>query len=134
MHSYIDPTISHPFKMAVRTCRRLCKSYGLSSTLNLSGSTPFRFISLLEDLEELLTPLILPGNPIPILDAFFTIPSITKYTQKNLQRILKMVLDVQAFAPAHITFLEGPQEHRLKAYFSYAYHRRNHLDCYNFCQ
>lgn len=65
-------------------------------------------ISLLEDFDELSKPLVLLGNPISVPDAFFSALSIAKYTEEDLQRIFKTVLEAQAPIPAPIIFLESP--------------------------
>ena len=120
--------------MAARTRGRPRKGYGPSSALNLPGSTPSRSTSPLEDLDELSEPPVLSGNPTPVPDAPPLAPSVAKYTEEDLQRILKTVLEARAPAPAPITFPEGPRERPLKARFPDVYRGENHLDCYNFCQ
>ena len=58
--------------------------------------------------------------------------SIPKYSENNLQRILKAVLESRAptLAPA---VSETPRE-KLKARSPDVYHRKYYIDCYNFCQ
>lgn len=120
--------------MAARTrgCPR--KVYGHSSALNPPGSTPSRSTSPLEVLDELSEPPLLSGHPTPAPDAPPSAPSAAKYTEEDLQRILKTLLEARTAAPAPITFPEGPRECPLKARFPEVYTGENHMDCYNFCQ
>ena len=53
---------------------------------------------------------------------------VAKYIEKDLQRILKMILE--AWAPPSDTFCEKP----LKARSSDIYCGKSHIECYNFCQ
>ena len=62
--------------------------------------------------------------------------SILKYSEHDLQRIFKAVLEAQALAPiptpAFVVF-KAPQE-KLKANFPDIYCEKSHINCYNFCQ
>ena len=55
-------------------------------------------------------------------------PSVAKYTEKDLQKILKTVLEAQV-PPSH-----GPREKPLKARLPDIYCDKSHIKCYNFCQ
>ena len=59
-------------------------------------------------------------------------PSTPKYSENDLQRILKAVLEAQAPAPAPAVS-ETPRE-KLKARSPDVYRGKSHMDCYNFCQ
>ena len=64
--------------------------------------------------------------------------SIPKYSEDNLKRIFKAVLEARVPAPAPAlvpapVVSEVPQE-KLKARFPDVYCRKSHMDCYNFCQ
>ena len=72
----------------------------------------------------------------------FVIPAITtdvpKYLKDDMQRILKLVLEVQTTAPASAsalapaTFAEPWK--KLKAYSMDIYCGKSYINCYNFCQ
>lgn len=79
--------------MATKTCNQSCKGYGLSYVLNLPGSITFRSLSVLENLDKFFKPPILSDYSISILDICFMALSVTKYTKKDLQRILKTILE-----------------------------------------
>ena len=77
-----------------------------------------------------------PPGPKPPADT-----SIPKYSEDDLQRIFKTVLEarapvpVSAPAPALVpapVVSEMPQE-KLKARFPDVYCGKSHMDCYNFC-
>ena len=53
---------------------------------------------------------------------------IAKYTEKDLQKILRIVL--KARAPSS----DGPREKPLKARLPDVYCSKSHMECYNFCQ
>ena len=53
---------------------------------------------------------------------------VAKYTEKNLQKIFKTVLEAQALPS------DGPFEKLLKARSPDVYHDKSHIECYNFCQ
>ena len=55
-------------------------------------------------------------------------PPIAKYTEKDLQRMLRTVLEAQA-SPFH-----GICEKPLKARSHYVYCSKSDMECYNFCQ
>ena len=54
-------------------------------------------------------------------------PSVAKYTEKDLQRILRTVL--KAWAPS-----DGAHEKLLNARLPDVYCSKSHMECYNFCQ
>ena len=77
---------------------------------------------------------------LPIADATATATSISKYSEDDLQRIFKAVLEAQAPAPAPAptptlapVIFEMPRE-KLKARSLDVYCGKSHIDCYNFCQ
>lgn len=78
--------------MAIKICKHLYKSYSLSSILGLPGSTFPRFPSLLKDFNELSKLLVLSEHLTFAFNATLAVLSITKYTEKDLQYILKTVL------------------------------------------
>lgn len=119
--------------MTAKICKCFCKVYDSSSALNLPSLIFSRFTFLLENFNHFFKPLVLSSNPTSILDAFFTILSITKHTKEDLQRIFKMILEIQAPIPAPITFPEDFQERLFKTCFLNIYYKENHLDYYNFC-
>ena len=64
--------------------------------------------------------------------------SVVRYSEDDLQQILKTVLDFRSlapvFAPAAVPHYEGPREKPLKARFPDIYCGKTHLECYNFFQ
>lgn len=120
--------------MTARTYRFLYKGYRPSFVLGLLCSIFSRSIFLFKDFDKLFKPQVLSEHSIFAFNTTFATLFITKYIKKNLQPIFKMVLEALALLPALITFVESSQEHFFKACFSDIYYRKNHLDCYNFCQ
>ena len=57
-----------------------------------------------------------------------TEPPIAKYTEEDLQRILRTVFKAQA-SPS-----DSPREKLLKARSPDVYCGKSHIECYNFCQ
>lgn len=70
--------------MVARTCNRPDKGYSLSFVLSPSISFLSRFISPLDNIDELFEPSILFGYSIPTLNTTFAILSIVKYIKKDL--------------------------------------------------
>ena len=64
--------------------------------------------------------------------------SVIRYSEDDLQRILKTVLDFRPIAPipasAAAPHYERPRERSLKAWFPDIYWGKTHLECYNFFQ
>ena len=88
---------------------RLCREPASES---LSGSSP----PLESSHDKALV------NPIAIE------PPIAKYTEEDLQRILRTVLEARA-PPS-----DGAREKPLKARSPDVYRGKSHMECYNFCQ
>ena len=63
-----------------------------------------------------------PVNP-PAIE-----PPVAKYTEEDLQRILRTVLEARA-PPS-----DGVREKSLKAKSPDVYYGKSHMECYNFCQ
>ena len=86
------------------------------------------------------TPTCTPAmshTPTPALGLPLVLANSTaKYSEKDLQRILKTVLEARVPAPAlHLlVFPNRPYERPLKARFPDLYHSKTHIECYNFCQ
>ena len=63
--------------------------------------------------------------------------SIPKYSEDDLQRILKTVLEARAPASAPAPFpvpvVSEVSRKKLKARSPDVYHGKSHIDCYNFC-
>ena len=55
-------------------------------------------------------------------------PPVAKYTEEDLQRILRTVLEARA-PPS-----DGAREKPLKARSPDVYRGKSHMECYNFCQ
>ena len=78
-----------------------------------------------------VTPLIASGS------ADF---SVVRYSEDDLQRILRTVLDSRPLAPVLTSIVaaaphyEGPRERPLKVQFPDIYWGKTHLECYNFFQ
>ena len=69
-----------------------------------------------------------PGANLPVAVVPVAIPPVPKYTKKDLQRILKTVLEARA-----PTTSEKPWDKPLKARSSDVYRGKSHMECYNFC-
>ena len=69
---------------------------------------------------------------LPVANASATTISILKYSEDDLQRIFKAVMEAWAPAPALIVS-ELPLE-KLKIRFANVYRKKSHMDCYSFCQ
>ena len=85
----------------------------------------------------------LSGLKLPVANAPAA-TSVLKYSEDDLQRIFKAVLEARAPVPAPVSapaptpapapiVAEGTQK-KLKARSPDIYHGRSHMDCYNFCQ
>ena len=77
-----------------------------------------------------------PSRTKPLIaNASTTATSITQYSENDLQRIFKAVLEVQApvfaFAPAPV-ISEAPWE-KSKAHSPDVFCRKSYMDCYNIC-
>ena len=74
-----------------------------------------------------------PLAPVPV-DADATV----RYSEADLQRILRTVLEARPLAPAPapqpLVFSDGPRERPLKARFPELYCGKTHMECYNFIQ
>ena len=73
------------------------------------------------------------GPPGPKSPAIISVP---KYSEDDLQRILKVILEAWALAPAPApasVVFEVPRE-KLKARSTDVYCKKFHMDCYNFYQ
>ena len=73
------------------------------------------------DYEGAVSPIVDPG-------AGSVGPSMAKYTEEDLQRILKAVLEAQ------VPVYNEPREKPLKARSPDVYRGKSHIECYNFCQ
>ena len=91
-----------------------------------------------------------PSTKPPVANAPAAANSIPKYSEDDLQRILKTILEARVPAPAPTLVLapapipapapalapivaEAPRE-KLKARSPDMYCEKSHMDCYNFCQ
>lgn len=65
-----------------------------------------------------------------------TLSCTPKYLIKNLQQIIKVLLESQASTLAFqlLVYLEGLYKRFLKACAPDVYHNKIYLECYNFCQ
>ena len=68
------------------------------------------------------------GANLPIAVVPTAAPPVPKYTEEDLQRILKTVLEARA-----PTTSEEPWDKPLKAHSPDVYRRKSHMECYNFC-
>ena len=70
-----------------------------------------------------------PGANLPVAVVPAAALPIPKYTEEDLQRILKTVLEARA-----PTTFEEPRDKPLKARSPDVYRGNSHMECYNFCQ
>ena len=78
-------------------------------------------LSARSDYKDAVSPIVDPG--IGSVG-----PPVAKYTEENLQRILKAVLEAQVLA------FDEPCKKLLKARSPDVYCGKSHMECYNFCQ
>ena len=72
----------------------------------------------------------------PLGPKSFAATNISKYSEDDLQRILKAVLEAWAPVPAPVpafVISEVPRK-KLKARYPNVYRGKSHMDYYNFCQ
>ena len=81
-----------------------------------------------------------PSGPKPLVANTPAAISILKYSENDLQKILKAVLEARAPVPAPVPVpvptsivAKAPRE-KLKACSLDVYRGKSHIDCYNFCQ
>ena len=128
---------------SVRGCGRLCRKRP-SIALSVTPSVTLPDSSLSPKLDDKLSnqPVGPSGMKPSVADIFAAATSISKYSENNLQRIFKAVLEAwapalflaPAFFPAPtLVFSETPRK-KLKACFPNVYRGKSHIDCYNFCQ
>ena len=85
-------------------------------------------------------PAGLLGAKTPVANAPATATSIPKYSEDDLQWILKTILEARfltptpVLTPAPAPIVAKASQMKLKARFLDVYHRKFHIDCYNFCQ
>ena len=62
--------------------------------------------------------------------------SVPKYSENDLQKIFKAVLEARAptLAPVPVLVVSEVPREKLKARFSDVYRGKSYMDCYNFCQ
>ena len=90
---------------------RLCREHISKSLLRSSSPPEFSHDKALVD------PAAISPSKSPV----------AKYTEKDLERICRMILEVQA--PP----FDKPREKLLKAKSSDVYCGKSHIECYNFC-
>ena len=83
------------------------------------------------------TPEPTPTISRALIPALASIPGPPeRYTNKNLQRAIKMALELfikgQKHGQLHVN--SAPCEQPLKAWFFDLYYRNSHFDCYCFCR
>ena len=66
---------------------------------------------------------------LSIVVILVTTLTVFKYTEKDLQQIFKTVLEAQAPITS-----KKPWDKSLKARFPDVYHKKSHIEYYNFCQ
>ena len=74
----------------------------------------------------------------PLANSPPTVISIPKYSEDDLQRIFKALLEARALAPAPALvpalIVSEVSREKLKAHSPDVYRGKSHIDCYNFCQ
>ena len=72
----------------------------------------------------------------PIANALTTATSVSTYSEDDLQRIFKAVLEAQAPAPSPVSALVISEisQKKLKTRFPDVNCGKSHINCYNFCQ
>ena len=82
------------------------------------------------------TPAPAPAPAPPLAPAPVDADATVRYSEADLQRILRTVLEARPLAPAPapqpLVFPDGPRERPLKARFPELYRGKTHMECYNF--
>ena len=86
--------------------------------------------------DKLSDQLIGPSGAKPLADDPATATNIAKYSEDDLQRILKAVLEarIPSPAPAPAPVITKVSQEKLKTRSPDVYLRKFHMDCYNFCK
>ena len=121
---------------SVRDCRRPHQERPLVSTSVASYIAPLDSFPPPESGDKLFDQLAGLLGPKPLADAPAAATHIAKYSEEDLQRILKTVLKARALAPASAPapIVTKVSWEKLKARFPNVYCGKSHIDCYNFCQ
>ena len=75
-----------------------------------------------------------PKTKSPIADISVASTNVPKYSEDDLQRFLKAVLEAQAPAPTPAPIVAEASWEKLKARSLDIYHGKFYIHCYNFCQ
>ena len=123
---------------SVRGRRRLCRERSsVAPSVAPPDSSPPP-----ESGDELSDQPVGPSTKLPVANAPAAANSIPKYSEDDLQRILRTVLEARVPVPAPVPapapapapiVAEAPRE-KLKARSPDVYRGKSHMDCYNFCQ
>ena len=103
------------------------------------GSTPTTKMTSIQDrgrpCKKRISKCFSGSSPLPKssydqtpINSSYVEPFVAKYTEKDLQKIFRMVLERQ------VPLSNGICEKPLKAKSSDVYHGKSHIKCYNFCQ
>ena len=76
------------------------------------------------------------GTKLPVADAPVTSTNVPKYSEDDVQRMFKAVLEAPAptSAPVPAPVVSKVPKEKLIACSLNIYCRKSHIDCYNFCQ
>ena len=84
------------------------------------------------------TPAPAPAPAPPLAPAPVDADATVRYSEADLQRIFRTVLEARPLAPAPapqpLVFPNGPRKRPLKARFSELYRGKTNMECYNFIQ
>ena len=72
-----------------------------------------------------------PAPPAASALAPAAVDSTVRYSEADLHRIFRTVLETRPPAPQPLVFPDGPCERPLKAKFPELYRSKTHMECYN---
>ena len=116
---------------SLQGCRRLCRER-LSIAIFVTPPDS----SLPPELDDKLSKQPARPSEMKLLIAvpFDAATNIPKYSENDLQRIFKIVLEAWALAPILTSAISKVPRDKLTTRSLDIYHRKFHIDCYNICQ
>ena len=122
-------------------CHSPCRNLFPTSKDELASPAPTKgsdTYTLTLAISHALTSVLAPAPALPLGSAPVDANRMVKYSEADLQRILRTVLEARppalAPAPQPLAFPNSPRKRPLKARFSKLYCNKTHMECYNFIQ
>ena len=123
---------------SVRGCGRPCRERPSVVAFVAPSIAPLNSSPPLESGDKLSNQIARLSGGKPLANSPLAVNSVSKYSEDNLQWIIKAVLEARAPAPAlapvpALVIFEVHRE-KLKTRSLDLYFGKSHMDCYNFCQ